>query len=633
MPEYVNPNSYAVHLTGPDGNTIRIGGGGRKNLSEYFDRYCGKGYLRKVEHSNSVLVQDNLHPTPHKQAKTRRPKTNTNAPAKTIHYAQTTKQTAQRRQKQTQTRQVQTRRISPPKKIVGKVVHGDATQQLVTNLKVRNYPISNNIGVGILSYNRPASLYRLLESISRFTNLNRTTIFISDDNSTNPEIEELLSKIKQTNSVVVLDNKTRIGIAGNTNRLLRCLSRFRYGLLLNDDVEVLNHGWEQFYPDIMRQCGFHQFCFRQPGVYGAKDGTRVVHNGIGLSVVQERPHGAVLAFTNDLFSKIGYFDEAFGLYGMEHVDWSARAQHTGLQPIGFYDAAGSNKFFKLYAESSVVEDRQNLLNQSRKIFSTKDPKRGFVQATPISTVPVVTCVIPCRNSERHGGVETVINNIRAQRFPQIQMVVVEHDTKSVISKEVYPFQYRLVLSEGRPFNKSKAFNAGIALADNEKIILHDADIVVGGDYAATVSGILDNYEACHIGKHVLYVNRESTAQITQTGIIDDTVSCERIVGYFEGGSLGCRRNTYWRVGGFNEDFEGWGVEDCEFYQRLANNCLWLEDRNLDFFHLWHGRVQGWEHNHATNKELERGLSAKPMAVRINSQYEQLRRNGYAKYLP
>ena len=64
-----------------------------------------------------------------------------------------------------------------------------------------------------------------------------------------------------TPNFVILRNNERLGIAGNTNRLLRCLSRFKYGMLLNDDVEILKYGWDQIYFDAMENTGMHHFVY------------------------------------------------------------------------------------------------------------------------------------------------------------------------------------------------------------------------------------------------------------------------------------------------------------------------------------------------------------------------------------
>jgi len=121
---------------------------------------------------------------------------------------------------------------------------------------------------------------------------------------------------------------------------------------------------------------------------------------------------------------------------------------------------------------------------------------------------------------------------------------------------------------------------------------------------------------------------ESMQNINRTGIVDNNVKCERVVGYYEGGSLACTKTAFWKVGGFNEDFWGYGCEDCDFYARLSQGSRWKEDRVFDFLHLWHSRVGGWNLHHEENKRLEGGLKRKPAQERILLQRAQLQKLGY-----
>ena len=57
-----------------------------------------------------------------------------------------------------------------------------------------------------------------------FTDLEKTTVIVSDE-STNNNVKKWLDK---QNDIIILNNGSRIGVAGNTNRLLRCLERFKY---------------------------------------------------------------------------------------------------------------------------------------------------------------------------------------------------------------------------------------------------------------------------------------------------------------------------------------------------------------------------------------------------------------------
>jgi glycosyltransferase involved in cell wall biosynthesis len=640
MPEYINPNQYVVHLTGPDGVVIKVKPHARITLPDYFDRYRSRGFIRLV--AQQVVQQSIKQAQP--QAK--------HTVVRKLRRRSTPQEQSQVIQENTQTkvnmaRKLRRQEVAKAKKIVrnharitrqatnplvGRRLNIDATELLRSNLKTGHFPISNNIGIGIMSYERVDPLRRLIDSISQHTDLRKTTVFISDDGSQNPQLLEYLDKISQTHNFVVLKNNNRIGIAGNSNRLIRCLDRFKYGMILNDDVEILKNDWEYFYADAMQRTGFHHFLYRQAGVYGAKVGDPLSRGGINLHMVGEKPHGAVIAFTRDMLVKCGHFDERYGVYGMEHVDWSQKAWEFGLQEHGFFDVESSAEFFKIHNEKSAVDGRDALLKEARKKFN----ERSVVRIAPLETskVPEITYVVPFRNIDRNESIITVINNIRAQRFPVVHIIMVEQDTKNCINIDDYaPVFYHLAQRIENPlFNKSIAFNIGVRNTTTPMVILHDADMLTQGHYTQQVWQILQEDEACHLGGRVLYTNKTSGQRINSTQIVDHEVECERVVGYFEGGSLACTVKAYWKSGAFNEDFWGYGCEDCDFYARLAECSKWREDRSYDFLHLWHSRVSGWDGHHNNNKDIERGLRAIPIEDRVRKQYEQLRKNGYAHEL-
>ena len=689
MPEYINPNTYAVHLVDPDGRTIRINKNQRMNLSEYFNRYCARGFIQllsdyenedirernirqqSVEKGRVVLddatkrIQEQLIKKEEEQRKLEEAQVRKLARSKLIRNKQVTDARKQQENalemakhipgivnhsvkgqrrvlrnlaiQKSQKKQPLVNYVDDGNghKIVGKLSRANANEVFQKNIKELKYPISNNIGVGILSYNRPDILHRLIRSIVSYTDLHKTTIFISDDNSDNEELSKYLDDLDSatTPNFVILRNEERLGIAGNTNRLLRCLSRFKYGMLLNDDVEILKYGWDQIYFDAMENTGMHHFVYHQPGVYNASAGDPVSVGETKLLRVDKRPHGAVLAFTNELLSKIGYFDESFGLYGMEHVDWSQKAYECDMQESGFFDIEFAKEYFKIHSESSAVGDRQELLRKARTIFKNREPGR-FVQPSDKTSVPTISYIVPFRNVHRQSEIITVLDNVRAQRFPCIDIIAIEQDPKSNIDMDkMHPILYGFDDGDGNDlFNKSRAFNLGLSKVVTDNVVLHDADMIVPGHYTSLINTILDEHEACHIGNRVIYTTRDSTSNITNTGVIGDDVECDRVVGYFEGGSLACRTKTYWLVGGFNEDYWGYGCEDCDFYWRLSSKSKWFGDRTLDLLHLWHSRVENWGTHHRINKELEAKIAQAGLDGRVTMQHEQLRRNGYGEHL-
>ena len=207
--------------------------------------------------------------------------------------------------------------------------------------------------------------------------------------------------------------------------------------------------------------------------------------------------------------------------------------------------------------------------------------------------------------------------------------MIEEDHITKINKEIYdPIIYAKVpIDTAHHFNKSKAFNLGVSMASHDKVILHDADMMVTNHYVQEVFDCLNEYEACHIGATVLYADGSTTNRINEEQMVVQPVM-ERVVGYYEGGSLACRKDAYWKIGGFNEDFWGYGCEDCDFYYRLSKGTLWKEDRRHDLLHLRHGRSDGWDSCHEFNKGIDKKLSALTVQQRIEKQQDQMKQAGY-----
>ena len=648
MPEYINPNPFIVHLAGPDGTVTKVKPHAKITLTEYYDVYVKRGFIKKVGgNSNNIKQQNTIHKKLGIRAelnKTQKLKpADVKAKPQAIPLSQQASSTQfkNRRQRiarakkitQNKNTKLTTKGLKRAAKIVGRNLGENANALLRSNLDEKYFPISNNIGVGILSYERLDCLKRLVDSILRYTDLRKTTIFISDDASDDEQLREYLDHLSQTGDFVIIRNDTRLGVAGNSNRLIRCLSRFKCGLLLNDDVEVLKKGWEYFYAQAMRRTKMHHFIYRQSGVYGASKGEKLSKLGVAINRVNERPHGAVLAFSISMVEKCGYFNEDYGIYGMEHVDWSSKAHEFGLQEKGFYDVDGSDLYFKLHNVASAVENRETHLKHARKLFAGRI-KKLKIEPTLDSRVDDMTYVVPFRDFERTKSISTVVNNIRAQRLPVINIVVVEQDNQACLDLEdCQPVIYlNAPRSDSELFNKSYAFNVGVKAALSDKIILHDADMITQGDYAATINDILDKYESCHIGSRVIYTDQQSCDDINQRGEVSEDVKCERVVGYFEGGSLACTKLAYWKCGGFNEDFWGYGCEDCDFYKIISEYARWLEDRSYDFLHLWHSRVSGWNQYHDINKQIESRLNKLTVKERVDRQLKQLKANGYRTLL-
>ena len=660
MKLYTNHNKTIMRLPDANGKIIAVRPNQRILLPEYFDKYVTTGHLSHVRSINPAerlnnnkrqgsknRLSENLN---HRQARNQPYIINSDKIAPPSPLKEPAEEIDNNRKnivrKNNTPNIVRRKRIEPR---VNKIKNNDGTRsnhknkyhghlrQNPTDIKIyeqtdnilSSLNISNNIGIGILSYNRPDSLKRLIDSIIKYTDTNKTTIFISDDCSTDPELLRYLDSLKQINKFCIIKNLENIGIAGNSNRLIQCLERFDYGILLNDDVEIKNIGWEYFYVDAMEKTGFSHLIFRQAGIYGAQVGSPIKHQNVDLLKNDEKPQGALLAFATNAIKTIGYMNEEYGQYGMEHVDWSTRFFHHNLNPLpGYYDVNGSSDFFILHDEASKVEQRSEKLKHAKEKYALRT--NDYVSPTERSKVDSISIIIPYRDINRAQSVVTVIENMRAQLFPRINIYLSEHDESSQVDTEsITPaIHFHIIADPGEPFNKSKAFNSGVDGCEDELVILHDADMLMPNYYVSEVFSTLKTNDACHLGKDVSYYNETDTNRINKNKKAFKPENFERYVSYFEGGSLACTKTYYSKIGGFYEAYSGYGCEDCDFYYRLSIGGIFKNDRRIPLYHLWHPRTNQWIDHHEANIKLESTLNKLNAKDRINDAKRKLIEKGY-----
>ena len=619
---FANNKQYAIKLPDKSGRMIAFAPGERKALDEFFKRYAPK----QLTVIKLVDEENNKRSIPVKSVSPRRVRTNNISNKKSITNIKASRVNNQIKRSANRTHVVisnskGSRRIVGRSGVLGR---RNATEFSVSRLQDNSIGISNHIGVGILSFNRLKSLIHLIESIRKHTDLDKTTIFVSDE-STDGETWKWLQQQKD----IIAFHNPRHGIAVNSNRLLRCLKRFKYKIILNDDIEVLRKGWETFYFEAMDRTGLKHFCYRQEGIYGA---IRNKPDNKGVIAVPDKPHGAVMAIHQDAFNKVGFFDESFGIYGFEHVDYSDRIARSCHNCTDHFDMVNSDLYFKIYNDNSSDPDKHKNYNKARERYnSVKSANRTFVDTTDLSIVPGMTCIIPFRDLGRTGCIETVVNNVRTLRYPEVQIILSEQDHRSRINLNRFPCVDHILVKSNSPnqhFCKSSAFNSGVAIAKFNKLILHDADMLVRSDYARKIDNLLNEYESVHIGKSVCYMEKESTDRIIkQQSIGRDNIASDRIVTYYEGGSLAILRDAYIRIGGFCEEFIGYGCEDTEYYNRMIKGTKSYTVRSIDLFHLWHDRTPGWMERHDANKAIQNkmfteniNLLMKRLRIAFNNKY-------------
>ena len=638
MKLFINNHKEIQKLLDAQGRVVLIRPNQKILLPDYFDKYVTSGHLvharapttgtrntashNKTRQSNSLLERRN-------KAESNKiiPEVHPTAPALQNNRHNLQRAEVQRPQVRSQGQNVvrqkkslnQSKTVNDKNKYKGKSIPNPRDQYIYdqSDSMSGTINISNDIGVGILSYNRHLSLKRLIDSIIKHTNLSKTTIFISDDHSTDPDTLKYLSDLSEKNQFCIIINDKNLGIAGNSNRLLQCLQRFKYGIILNDDVEITSSGWEYFYVDAMQATDFKHFIYREKDIYGATIGSPLNVKSVNLLRSESQPQGAVLAYDTSAVATVGFFNEAYGQYGMEHVDWSSKFHDFGLHSdSGFYDVFGSNRYFRLHNEKSSVSDRSEKLQATKKIFKNREIKK--YEHSSDSKTDSISVVIPYRSQDRSASIITVIDSMKGQLFPTINIILSEHDINATINaSSISPSAYLHVHSDDEePFNKSKSFNGGVDIAKDDYLILHDADMLMPNYYVSEVFKTLLFNSSCHLGKDVSYYDDHDTDIINREKRVFRPKNFERYVSYFEGGSLACTKEYYSKIGGFYEAYSGYGCEDCDFYSRLIAGGDFKNDRRIPLYHLNHPRSDKWQKFHDLNVKLETTLKTLSDIARI-----------------
>jgi glycosyltransferase involved in cell wall biosynthesis len=158
-----------------------------------------------------------------------------------------------------------------------------------------------------------------------------------------------------------------------------------------------------------------------------------------------------------------------------------------------------------------------------------------------------------------------------------EIIIVEQDDHPLLPETDF-YKHIFLHNEGY-FNKSWAYNVGASAATGTKLIFHDCDILLKTRDLVNAVGQLDNYEAIKPSEVVYDVQKNAP----------DPFECkeiQRMGSTFAGGVVLLRKEAFFRIYGWDEEFSGWGKEDnamsAKIFVLLSHTTL-----KSEMFHLYH----------------------------------------------
>lgn len=195
--------------------------------------------------------------------------------------------------------------------------------------------------------------------------------------------------------------------------------------------------------------------------------------------------------------------------------------------------------------------------------------------------PLVSFIIGHRGVSRLPHLLATLQGIAGQADVSIECIVVEQDRERVVESQL-PEWVRYVFTPCETdYNRSAAFNAGVEVARGELVVLHDNDIVVPSAYAReVVARAREGFEFLNLKRFLFHL--DGPADRMPTSVMQNAV----------GGSVAVTRRAYIEIGGFDEEFVGWGGEDNDFWDRVHARGNAYEFGYLPMIHLYHQAQKG-----------------------------------------
>ena len=194
------------------------------------------------------------------------------------------------------------------------------------------------------------------------------------------------------------------------------------------------------------------------------------------------------------------------------------------------------------------------------------------------------------NEERILNLKRVISWIKS--LGDVEIIIVEQDDSPKLPNEIeIDFNYKFI-ENNFPFCKSWAFNIGTNMSTNEIVVFGDSDLIMNSDEFLSAISKLDSYEVVNPYKRVIDLKLdENDFTLEELSKIEREFRGEKDIQKtpIAGGIIAFRKTSLLKIGGWCEEFIGWGAED-DFQSikiKMFLNCIEFDNR---CYHLFHTRV-------------------------------------------
>ena len=200
-----------------------------------------------------------------------------------------------------------------------------------------------------------------------------------------------------------------------------------------------------------------------------------------------------------------------------------------------------------------------------------------------------TYVIGYRHkSDRLQNLRRVLDWING--FGGVEVLLIEQDKHSKISHLNLKAKH-IFLKSNMPYNRSWAFNVAMKNSKSNIIVYGDADLIMRPEDFINGLKMVEHYDMVSPYKSVIDLNQmetnlqlEDLIKVNRPGRGETDI--QKIC--LAGGIIMYRKDAIYKIGGWCEDFIGWGGED-DYQSHKSKKLLTHYESTGRCYHLWHHR--------------------------------------------
>ena len=200
------------------------------------------------------------------------------------------------------------------------------------------------------------------------------------------------------------------------------------------------------------------------------------------------------------------------------------------------------------------------------------------------------------SSKRRRNLDFVTSYFGQHLNEDFEVIVVEQDSSSKLGNDYYR---KLFVYNSGLFNRGWGLNVGARICNGDILVFSDCDILIPFN---------DLKYAVEISKKFEAVDPKGTLYQVEDNVPDPFLyrGNKRAYLNFAGGMMLMQRSKFFEIGGWPEEFMGWGCEDNVMCLKIAEftNSTSVD---LTLFHLYHESAdtgEGYKRNLKILKDIE-----------------------------